>query len=298
MPMPARIEGSRGSVGGMRRERIVHADSLTARGPPDDPSDTSPGYPLSMGREGDAKLERIRGLLLSGTRIGVLLDVDGTLSPIVARPEQARLQPSARQAVEALVPRFALVAVVSGRPTAEAAAMVGVEGVTVLGSYGLGDLPDVPMAVIAAVKAVAAQIPGARVERKGGTVAVHVRGAPDPDGAEARLARALSPIAKEARMDIARGKRVLELVPRGQDLKGDAVARTITASSLDAVMYIGDDIADLGAFSALDRAAAAGVLTAKVAARGPETPEELLLDADLVVEGPEGVVGLLQFLVV
>lgn len=99
-------------------------------------------------------------------------------------------------------------------------------------------------------------------------------------------------------MDIARGKRVLELVPRGRDLKGDAVARTITASSLDAVMYIGDDIADLGAFSALDRAAAAGVLTAKVAARGPETPEELLLDADLVVEGPEGVVGLLQFLVV
>ena len=249
-----------------------------------------------MGRE-SAELASIKGVLLTGTRIGVLLDIDGTLSPIVARPEQARLQPGARQAVEALVLRFALVAVVSGRPAAEAAAMVGVDGVTILGSYGLGDLPDVPVAVIAAVEAVAAQIPGARVERKGGTVAVHVRGAPDPDDAETRLARAMSSIAKEARMHIARGKRVLELVPQGRDLKDGAVARTITASLLDAVMYIGDDIADLGAFSALDRAGAAGVITVKVAAQGPETPEELVLDADLVVEGPEGVVGLLQFLV-
>lgn len=242
-------------------------------------------------------MERVRRLLMSGTRIGVLLDVDGTLSPIVARPEDARLGSGARESIEALLPRLALVAVVSGRPTREASAMVGVQGVTVLGSYGLGDVPDVPPGVIAAVEAVAGQIPGARVERKGGTVGVHVRETPNPDDAEESLARALSLIASEAHMDIARGKRVLELVPQGRDLKGEAVERTIAASSLDAVMYIGDDLADLRAFAALDRAAATGIITVKVAARGPETPEELTLGADLVVEGPGGVVQLLRFLV-
>ena len=246
---------------------------------------------------GGADLERIRRLLVSGARIGVLLDIDGTLSPISRRPQDARLQPGARRAIQALLPHVALVAVVSGRPTAEAAAIVRVEGVLVLGSYGLGDLPDVSPDVLASVQAAAGQIPGVRVERKGGMVAVHVREAPDPDTAEASLARALGPIARAAHMDIARGKRVLELVPAGRDLKGEAVERSIAASSLDAVMYVGDDLADLGAFAALDRAGAAGVITVKVAARGPETPEELVLDADLVVEGPEGVVGLLQFLV-
>jgi trehalose 6-phosphate phosphatase len=243
-------------------------------------------------------VDRIRTRLMSGTHAGILLDVDGTLSPIVARPDDARLQSGARAAIEALLPHLALVAVVSGRPTPEAAALVGIEGVTVLGSYGLGDLPELPAEVLAEVEAISKEIPGAHVERKGGTVAVHVREAADPDEAEMNVVRALSSIAERAHMDIARGKRVLELVPAGRDLKGEAVERTIADATLDAVMYVGDDLADLGAFAALDRAAAAGVTTVKVAVRGAETPEELVSDADFVVEGPEGVVGLLRLLVV
>ncbi|MEA2557484.1 MAG: trehalose 6-phosphate phosphatase [Actinomycetota bacterium] len=246
----------------------------------------------------ETQVEQIRARLMSGTRVGVLLDVDGTLSPIVARSDDARLQAGARASIEAVLPHLALVAVVSGRPTPEAAALVGIEGVTVLGSYGLGDLPDVPADVLAEVEAISKEIPGTRVERKGGTVAVHVREAPDPDAAEVSVARALVPIAERAHMDIAPGKRVLELVPAGHDLKGEAVERTIADATLDAVMYVGDDLADLGAFAALDRAAATGVTTVKVAVRGPETPEELVSDADFVVEGPEGVVGLLRGLVV
>jgi trehalose 6-phosphate phosphatase len=144
----------------------------------------------------------------------------------------------------------------------------------------------------------AKSITGARVERKGGTVAIHVREALNPDEAETRAMLALAPIAKRAQMDIAPGKRVLELVPAGRDLKGEAVERAIADSALDAVMYIGDDLADLGAFGALDRAAANGIGTVKVAVHGPETPKELVSDADFVVEGPEGVVGLLRLLVV
>jgi trehalose 6-phosphate phosphatase len=226
-----------------------------------------------------------------------MLDVDGTLSPIVARPEEAALQPGAREAIRGVLPTVALVAVISGRPTPQAAAMVSVDGVRILGSYGLGDLPPVPPGILAAVEEAAGGIMGARVERKGGTVAVHVRGTLDPIDAQALLARALAPIARSADMDIAVGKQVLELVPAGRDLKGEAVEHTIEAESLGSVMYVGDDVADLGAFAALDRAATRGIVTIKVAARGVETPERLVSDADLVVEGPEGVVRLLRLLV-
>src|SRR5438128_1346830 len=81
-------------------------------------------------------------------RPGVLLDIDGTLAPIVARPDDARVAPDVREAVAALVPRMTLVAVISGRPSEEAAVLVAVPGVEVLGSYGLGDLAGIPAPVL------------------------------------------------------------------------------------------------------------------------------------------------------
>jgi trehalose 6-phosphate phosphatase len=245
----------------------------------------------------DAVVAEVLRRFTAAARPGVFLDVDGTLSPIVARPEDARLGPGVRDAVAELLPRMALVAVVSGRPTSEAAALVGVPGVKVLGSYGLGRLPDIPPGLLAAVEAAARRVPGSRVERKGGTVAVHLRGTPAPDAAEAMLADLLTPIARDAQMDVAHGKRVLELVPEGRDLKGEAVEEQIARFGLDAVLYAGDDLADLGAFAALERVARGGVMTTKVAVRGPETPEALLSAADLVVEGPEGVALLLRSIV-
>ena len=73
----------------------------------------------------------------SRERAAVLLDVDGTLAPIVDRPEEARVPPATREILAGLVGRYRLVACISGRPGREAERVVGVEGVRYVGEHGL-----------------------------------------------------------------------------------------------------------------------------------------------------------------
>ena len=228
-------------------------------------------------------------------RAGVLLDFDGTLSPIVARPELARIRDGARDAIARLVGRYAVVAIVSGRTGDQLRELVGIEGVRLAALYGLAeDAPPLPEQLIDAVRAAAAAVPGARVEPKGGSVAVHFRAADDAALAHAGLLEALTPIASETHLELLPGKMVLELVPAGRPLKEGAVERIVDEEQLDAVLYAGDDVADIRAFEALDRLAQRGVLTLKVSVHGRETPEALSDAADVVVDGPAGLVTLLR----
>jgi trehalose 6-phosphate phosphatase len=237
----------------------------------------------------------LRAFQQAAGRAGVLLDFDGTLSPIVARPELAMIREGARQAIDRLVERYAVVAIVSGRTPSELRDLVGIDGVQLAGLYGLGeDTGELSLSLVTAVTNAAARVPGTRVERKGGSIAVHFRGADDSRAAEALLHPLLGPIAREARLEMIGGKKVLELVPEGLPLKEGAVERIVQESELDAVLYAGDDLADVRAFAALDRLAARGATTVKIAVLGSETPTELTDAADLVVDGPAGLVGLLR----
>jgi len=228
-------------------------------------------------------------------RAGVLLDFDGTLSPIVARPELARIRDGARDAIARLVGRYAVVAIVSGRTGDQLRDLVGIEGVRLAALYGLAEsAPDLPEQLVAAVRAAAAGIVGTRVEPKGGSVAIHFRAADDPVAVHAELVEALSPIASDAHLELLPGKMVLELVPAGRPLKEGAVERIVAEERLDAVLYAGDDVADLRAFEALDRLSERGVRTLKVAVHGRETPLALTDAADVVVDGPAGLVTLLR----
>ncbi len=228
-------------------------------------------------------------------RSALVLDVDGTLAPIVARPELAVVPPEARDELVRLVASYRLVGVVSGRPTDEVAELVGVSGVRYEGLYGLEGSRTVPADIVVQVEGATNQVPGAWVERKGASLTVHVREAPDPEAAEERLLPTLIQIAHEAGLEIVRGKRTMELAPPGRR-KGGAVDRLVGGADARAVLYAGDDLPDLEAFEALDRLSIRGVRTVKVAISGAETPEELVAAADLVVEGPLGMVGLLRLL--
>ena len=240
-------------------------------------------------------LEAIRAL---ASHAGVLLDFDGTLAEVVARPELARPVPGAREALEALVGSYALVAVITGRRVEEVAALVDVDGVSYEGLYGMQQAaPELAFAVLPRVEAAAAVEPAAWVEDKGASVAVHYRQSEDHGAARSGLIAALSPVAVSAGLVLAEGKRVVELVPPGRPLKGGAVERLAGEWALEAALVAGDDLADLDAFDALDRLAARGLATVKVAVRGEETPEQLVAGADIVVEGPGGLVELLRVLV-
>jgi trehalose 6-phosphate phosphatase len=243
---------------------------------------------------------------------GVLVDFDGTLAPIVDDPAEARPLPAALDSLHRLAARYRRVAVVSGRPADFLVEHLGLgrgaaahdPSVLASGLYGLewagsgGVVHTRPeaepwRAVVDRVEraARAAAPPGTLVENKGLSVAFHWRTAT----ASAAWARSFAEdIARETNLELHPGKMSVELRPPLPADKGTVVAEL--CRGLRAACFVGDDRGDLAAFAALDRLAEGGMVTCKVAAASAEIPPELQAVADLVLEGPEGVVSLLRWL--
>jgi trehalose 6-phosphate phosphatase len=217
----------------------------------------------------------------------------------VARPELTRPVDGARDALAGLVERYRTIAIVTGRRSDDVAALVDLPHVAYVGLYGLEDgATELMTAVVPSAEAAVALVPEAWVEDKGVSVAVHYRQAQDPPSARAALLVALQPVATGAGLELIEGKMVVELVPPDRPLKGGAVERLVGEHALRALLYAGDDHADLDAFAALDRLSASEEVdvTVRVAVQGPETPPALVETADVVADGPEGLVDLLRTL--
>ena len=231
-------------------------------------------------------------------RAGILLDFDGSLAPIVARPELAAPVRGAREVLAAAVDLYAVVAVVTGRRAEEVADLLSVPGLRFEGLYGLqAGSAKATFPGREQVERAAAAVHEAWVEDKGGSVAIHYRQSPEPEQARVTLLDSLEALAAEAGMAVLEGKMVVEIVPRDRPLKGGAVERIVGEAGLEAVLYAGDDLADLEAFAVLDRLRAGGLLTVKVAVRADGTPAALVEAADRMVDGPDGLVSLLRELV-
>lgn len=228
----------------------------------------------------------------------MLLDFDGSLSLIAMRPDLARPVEGAREVLAALVRRYRVVAIVTGRPWEQIEGLLAVPGLRYLGLYGIEGPPlERAVDLLRSAQAAATVVPEAWVEDKGVSVAVHYRQAPDPALARARLVPPLREVATSAGLELVEGKMVVELVPEDRPRKGGAVERLAAEHDLSAALFAGDDLADIEAFAALDRLAGTGILAVRVAVRGAETPEALVEAADVTVEGPQGLVELLRQLV-
>lgn len=252
----------------------------------------------------DAGRRGLAALLAGPARALVAVDLDGTLAPIVARPEDARPAPGAMAALTRLAGRVGQVAVVTGRPAGVAVRLAGltaVPGLVVLGQYGAdrwpaAGPPDRPHPGLAALRA---QLPallaaeGADLEDKGLSLVVHTRRAASPTGALARLSGPVDALARAVGLELHPGRYVLELRPPGRD-KGRAL-RTLAADR-SAVLWAGDDSGDLPAYDEVDRLRAAGTPGLLVCSDSDEAPRRLRERADLVVDGPAGVVELLRAL--
>ncbi len=201
----------------------------------------------------------------------------------------------AREALEALTGIYRVVAIVSGRRSEEVEGLLDVPGLRFFGLYGMEEAaPELMAALAPEVEAAAAVVPEAWVEDKGASVAVHYRQAPDPARARKALVLALQEVASSAGLELVEGKMVVELVPRGQPRKGGAVDRLVGENELHGALFAGDDVADLDAFEALDRLRDRGLLVVKVAVAGEDSPRSLVDAADVVVQGPGGLVELLR----
>jgi trehalose 6-phosphate phosphatase len=207
---------------------------------------------------------------LDGKNPAVFLDYDGTLTPIVERPEDAIISSSMRNAVRDLAERCP-VCVVSGRDRRVVQELMGVESLIVAGSHGFdiwspaggsiqremgaefgGLLDEVKERLHEALD----PIEGALVEPKKASVAAHYRLVGEPERSKVRevVERILADHKEELKMTP--GKMVYEIQPKIDWDKGKAVLYLIEALGLDrddvVPMYLGDDITDEHAFRALE----------------------------------------------
>jgi trehalose 6-phosphate phosphatase len=274
----------------------------------------TPGFTVRAGTPGGAALA---ALITAPENALVALDYDGTLSQIVTRPMDAVPAPGAVDALRTLAGRVGTVAIITGRPVDALLELTGLptgegdeslENLTILGQYGLQrwegatgkTVSPEPLPGVAAVRARLPEVlrdapPGVTVEDKVQALVVHVRRAADPDAALGALAPALRQLAADHGLEAAPGKKVLELRPPHHD-KGRALRALVDERSARSVLMAGDDLGDLAAFDAVEALRGDGVAGLTVCSDGPEVPPALRERADLVVDGPAGVVALLQVL--
>ncbi|MFI5866809.1 trehalose-phosphatase [Streptomyces sp. NPDC051546] len=262
----------------------------------------------TAGREG------LEALLRAPRRSVVALDFDGTLADIVPDPDQARAHPGAVAALAALAPEVGSIAVVTGRPAGVAvryggfAGVPGLEHLVVLGHYGAERWDAVSGNVHApaehpGVAAVRAELPGfldaigawrgTWIEEKGQALAVHTRRAADPEAAFEALREPLAGLAARHGLMVEPGRAVLELRPPGMD-KGVALTEYLAEVGAEAVLYAGDDLGDLAAYSAVEKLRAGG-MPGLLLCSGSEVPD-LAARADLTLPGPSQVVTFLSTL--
>jgi trehalose 6-phosphate phosphatase len=257
----------------------------------------------AAGAEGLAAIHRDPGRAVLG------FDFDGTLSPIVADPDAARAHPLAARTLARLAPLVGTLVIITGRPAklaVEYGGFAGIEGLVVLGQYGLERWADDELTVpepppgVAEVRAklpevlASAQAPeGVHIEDKGHALAVHTRRCAEPQVALDRLRGLLAALAERAGLAVEPGRYVLELRPPGMD-KGKALRGFLESieGPPSAVLFAGDDLGDLTAYDAIDELRTEGIPGVKVCSGSTEVTA-LAERADLIVDGPAGVVELL-----
>lgn len=232
-------------------------------------------------------------------------DFDGTLAEIVAHPDDAVPRPDALPVLHALVARFGLVAVVSGRPVDFLVDRLPVPGLALVGQYGLerleaGRIVEHPEVGTYAerIRAVAdradVELPEVYVERKGrAAVTLHWRTGVGQSEAGARWAAA----AAAATGLVAHGGRMsVELRPPIDVDKGSVLRQLVVSHRIAA--FAGDDRGDLAAFAALGDLRARGTLTdaVRIGVHSAEAPPELEAATDVTVDGPAGLVALFSAL--
>jgi trehalose 6-phosphate phosphatase len=258
-------------------------------------------------------VETLEPIRYDPARSAVLLDIDGTLAPIVRHAADAHVPEATRTLLIEIAKRYRLVGCVSGRHATTARQIVAIGTIAYIGNHG-GELlrpgairPEVDPEVAAWAKRVRAFAARAytsehqrirvRSEDKGAIAAFHWRGAPDEEAA-AKAVREIAQLAQEEGFAVHWGRKVLEVRPPLVFDKGLGIAALLRRAPVTAAVYVGDDTTDLDAFRELRALAQSGTLASAVcvAVGSDEAPPELAREADLTVDGTAGVRELLEAL--
>jgi trehalose 6-phosphate phosphatase len=250
-------------------------------------------------------------ILLRADRAGLLFDYDGTLAEIVEKPEEATPHAAVGGLLEKLAAKYRVVRIISGRDAAQLLNWFGPE-VEIDGLLGVQRVREGRVELTAEAAPYSTKmrevrdraeeriralgLDGVFVEDKGIVVTLHFRRVTD------RLAgrRAAESVARELAdafgLVTAPGRATVELRPPITMSKGAAVHEVAHDHGLEAMLFAGDDLVDLEAFRALDELESEGMHCIRVAVESSEAPDALLAHADVVVNGPAGIVELLETL--
>jgi trehalose-phosphatase len=224
-------------------------------------------------------------------RLLVISDFDGTLSEIVAKPEDARLAAGAGAALKALAKAVLRVCILSSRGSPQLRRLVPVRGVELLGDYGMTAVTERQASALRVfneeAKRRVERWPGVRVEEKPGSTAIHYRNAPT---ARTKLDAGLAALARKQGLVWSPGRAVFEVRPKAAD-KSIAVVRLIELLEPAALVYLGDDENDRPVFELLANHTTPHFT---VGVRSDEVPRGLFNRCDLVVDGPLEAVAFLS----
>lgn len=250
--------------------------------------------------------------ILSHRPSAIVFDIDGTLSPIAPTPQDARLAPGAREALERLVHSVDLVAAVTGRSATDAAVMVGVPDMLIVGNHGLEWMErgeriihpvaldtaprlEVALAEIGARAAEDERLHGVIVENKQLSGSIHFRLTAEPDLSHDILLAWARELALRHDLRVTEGRMVIEVRPPVDVNKGAALRRIIEERALMGMIFFGDDVTDMDGFRELthlrDTRNFAG---ASIAVADPEARPEVVAAADAVLAGVDACVSLLN----
>ena len=235
--------------------------------------------------------QTVTGLLpnMRTQRWGLFCDIDGTISDIAPRPEQALVRPGAKRALEALGEQLAAVAVVTGREMKEARRMVEAENIVYFGTHGLERWEDGEMKVApeaephldklrnaTAELAGRLTLPGIVVQTKQVGLSIHYRTAMDPESTRAAILEAVESTGAGDWMLVRDGRMVVELLLPVEIDKGTSLRTLVEERNLNGALVLGDDVTDVNMFKAAAELQAVGVRAVNIGVVGEETPAEVI----------------------
>jgi trehalose 6-phosphate phosphatase len=252
--------------------------------------------------------------VLAQRPLGLAFDIDGTLSPIAPTPGEARLYPGVDNLLEEMK-KYAQVVIVTGRSVENGAPIVNVEGLTYIGTHGMewcDGLPSThPVRLISEaepyvepgnylldlVKQHLGELPNVIVQYKMVGGSIHYRLAPDPQQTRKRILALLEEPARQVNMRIGEGKMVIEVLTPLTINKGEALRRYVQQHKLQGVLFAGDDRTDLYAIQTLAQLRQSGMNVLSVGVQHSDTPQEVLEQADIIVQDVAGMAQLLHEIV-
>ncbi len=192
-------------------------------------------------------------------RLGLITDMDGTVSHIVDEPDQAQITPHNKELLAKLNPILSLTAVVSGRAVQDVAQRVGIPELVYVGNHGFEWFVDQKLQIAPAVQkyrhalekvleiARQEQLPGMLIEDKQATLSIHYRQAVDQDTAKHKFEDLLTLLVSEHGLSLFAGRMIFEVRPPVEINKGTVLAQLIEQYQLDAAIFMGDDTTDADA---------------------------------------------------